>query len=305
MKKHMLTLLTLVALLFVAVPAFAKVRVVASIPDLAAIAKEVAGSRAVVESLASHAVDPHYVDPRPSLVLSLNKADLLIVNGLGLESSWLDPLVKQARNAKINPGGPGHFIAAEHAVLIDVPTGKIDRAMGDVHPGGNPHFYQDPTSAIAIANALRDRLAKLDPAGAATYAKNAAAFTKELWSVAKAEALRFARLPEADRRIVSYHKSLDYILRWLNLDAVATVEPRPGVPPNPKHVAAVLGTMKKGGVRVIVQEDYYPAKTSETLAKLAGGAVVKLPGATNFDGGERYVERVKKAAGRLYDAVSK
>ena len=258
-----------------------------------------------MESLASHAVDPHYVDPRPSLVLSLNKADLLIVNGLELESSWLDPLVKQARNAKINPGGPGHFIAAKHAVLIDVPTQKIDRAMGDVHPGGNPHFYQDPTSAIAIANALRDRLAALDPTGAATYAKNAETFTQELWRVAKAEALRFARLPESDRRVVSYHKSLGYILRWLNLEAVETVEPRPGVPPNPRHVARVLAAMKKGGISVIVQEDYYPAKTSETLAKLAGGVVVKLPGATNFDGGERYVERVKKAAGRLYDAISK
>lgn len=304
-SRKILSLLTFLLVLACAQTAFAKVRVVASIPDLAAIAKEVGGERVVVESLASHAVDPHYVDPRPNLILSLNKADLLIVNGLELESSWLDPLVQQARNAKINPGGPGHFLAAEHAVLIEVPAGKLDRAEGDIHPGGNPHFYMDPVSAISIANALRTRLTKLDPEGSAAYAANAEAFTQELWRVIKQEALRFARLPEAERRVVAYHKSLGYIFKWLGLDEVETVESKPGIPPNPKHVAEVLKTMKERDAHVIVQEDYYPSKTSETVAKLGNGKVVKLAGGTNFEAGERYVDRIKTISRSLYEAVSR
>lgn len=298
-------LLAGLAVLLLPTASWAQLRVVASLPDLAAIAKEVGGERVKVESLASHAVDPHYVDPRPNLILALNKADLLIVNGLELESSWLNPLVQQARNTKINPGSQGHFVAANHAVLIEVPSGNADRAEGDVHPGGNPHFYQDPTSAISIANALRDRLSKLDPEGTAAYAKNAKEFTKELWKVTKEEALRFARLPAQDRRVVTYHKSLGYTLKWLGLEEVATVEPKPGIPPNPKHVAEVLKTMRETGADVLLQEDYYPTKTSETLAQMGHGVVVQLPGGTDFDGGQRYVDRVRTVARRLYAAVSK
>ncbi len=301
-----MTRLTIIFLiLFTPSLAFAKVNVVATLPDLAAIAAEVGGDRVKVKALASPAVDPHYVDPRPNLILHLNKADLLIVNGLELEDAWLEPLVKQARNTKINAGSQGHFIAADYACLIEVPKGKLDRSEGDVHPGGNPHFYHDPTSAIPIANAISERLSKIDPEGAKTYAANAKEFTQELWKVAKAQSLRFARLPEEKRRVVSYHKSLGYVYRWLNLEEVATIEPKPGIPPNPKHVASVLKTMKSTDTDVIVQEEYYPRKTSKTLARMTEADVVVLHGGTRFGEGETYIEHIREIAQELYDVVSK
>lgn len=301
----MTRIIIVLVVLFTPSLAFAKVNVVATLPDLAAIAREVGGDRVKVKALASPAVDPHYVDPRPNLILHLNKADLLILNGLQLEDAWLGPLVKQARNKKINVGATGHFIAADYARLIEVPKGKLDRSEGDVHPGGNPHFYSDPTSAISIANALGKRLSKIDPDGSSTYASNAKEFTDELWKVAKAQSLRFARLPASKRKVVSYHESLGYLYRWLNLEEVATVEPKPGIPPNPKHVAGVLKTMKSTGADVIVQEEYYPRKTSQTLARMTNADLVVLHGGTHLDDGETYIERIRTIAKELYDAVSK
>lgn len=284
--------------------AHAEVRVVATLADYGAMVREIGGDRVKVDVLAPHSIDPHYVDPRPNLILKLNKADLLIENGLELESAWLDPLVKQARNPKINHGSDGHFIAAEFATLIDVPAGKIERSEGDVHPGGNPHFYCDPTSAISISHALRDKLTKLDPAGAETYRANTKRFTQELWRFAQAQAIRFAKLPAERRRVVTYHKSLGYLLRWLQIEEVATIEPKPGIPPNPRHVASVLQTMKSKHARVIVQEEYYPRKTSETLAQLGVGEVVVLPAASDFGGGEGYIQHLSEMTEALYAALS-
>ncbi len=303
----MKTILTtwLVSLVFLAYPAIAtaEVRVVASLPDLAAIVAEVGGERVDVESLAPATADPHYIDPRPSFVLALNKADLLVRNGLDLESGWLDPLVREARNPKLR-GGNGVFEASRHANLIGTDR-RVDRSEGDVHPGGNPHFYRDPASAITIANALRDRLTAIDPEGKAVYAANAKKFTAELWDFVRMEAVRFAKLPAAKKRVIAYHESLGYTFRWLGLEQVTTVEPKPGIPPNPKHVAGVLKLMRTSGADVIVQEEYYPRETSNSLAKLAKGEVVVLPGATKFDAGQRYIEMVRESSRRLYDALSK
>ena len=292
-------------LLLVPALSFAELRIVTTLADYGAIAREIGGDRVKVDVLAPHAVDPHYVDPRPNLILKLNKADLLVENGLSLESAWLEPLVKQARNAKINTGADGRFTASEHAVLIDVPQGKLDRADGDVHPGGNPHFYCDPTSAIAITNALSQRMGALDPEGAQMYATNAKTFTQKLWKFATSQAVRFARLPEDRRRIITYHKSLAYVLRWLQISEVATIEPKPGIPPNPKHVAKVLATMKAQNARIIVQEEFYPRKTSDTLAKLGEGTVVILPAASDFEGGEGYIHHLTELTEALYATLSR
>ena len=302
--RNVLRGLVLLVCLLIPMTAVAQVKVVTTLPDFAAVVRAVGGERVDVEALAPPSVDPHYVDPRPNLILKLNKADLLVINGLELEAAWLDPMLQQARNAKINPGSKGHFVAAEYAKLIGV-RAEVDRAEGDIHAGGNPHFYFDPTSMIAIANGLRDRLSELDPDGAETYRANAKTFTGELWSVAKAQALRFARLPESDRKVVSYHASLDYVYQWLQLTEVATIEPKPGIPPNPKHVASVLSMMKSKSVAVIVQEEFYPKKTSETLAKLSKARLVVLEGGTRVADGESYIEHVKKIAEELYAAVSR
>lgn len=305
MTRNLLIILTFLITIIAPSAAAAKLRVVATLADYGAIAREVGGDRVVVEVLAPHTMDPHYVDPRPNLILLLNKADVLITNGLELEDAWLTPLVTQARNAKINVGAAGRFTASNHVTLIDAPAGAIDRAAGDIHPGGNPHFYNDPAAVIGISNALRDHLSKLDPQGKATYEANAQAFTQALWKFAQAQALRFARLPEQKRNVVTYHKSLGYLLRWLQLNEVAVIEPKPGVPPNPKHVASVLSTMKSGKVRVIVQEVYYPRKSSETLAKLAEAQLVAIPAMTNFGAGDSYITHLTNVTEALYAALSK
>ncbi len=305
MMRAMRTLLTFVLCTLLApTVALADLTVVATLPDLAALAHAVGGDDVEVTALAPPNQDPHYVDPRPNLILPLNRADLLIVNGLELEVGWLPPLQVAARNGRIQTGGPGYFDASTVVRRMDVPTGKVDRAMGDVHPGGNPHFLYDPRQARVIVGALATHMARLDPDNAADYARRAAALDEQLAATAERHAARFAALPAEKRRVITYHASLTYLFDWLGIEAAQTVEPRPGIPPTPAHTARVLSTMKAHDVRLVVQESYYPRKTSATLARLVGGAVTVLPGSTRFDEGEGYLAHVDDIAERLYAALS-
>ncbi len=279
--------------------------VVATVPDLASIAAEVGGEKVEVTALASPNEDPHYVDPRPNLILKLNKADVLVSVGLELEDAWLTPLVTQSRNAKLAPGGEGRLVAAEHVELLEVPTTKVDRAEGDVHPGGNPHFYFDPRRAIRIAIALRDQFKRLDPENAETYDANTRKFVRQAQKLVIAQRNRFKDLPAERRRVVTYHKSLAYLLDWLALEAVETVEPKPGIPPNPAHVAKVLKSMKANKMKVIIQEEFYPKKTSDTLAKLTKGEVVVVEAGTRLEKGESYVEHIHKVTEGIYAALTR
>ncbi len=284
--------------------AAAKVEVVATLPDLAAIAAEVGGDKVRVTSLATSTEDPHYVDARPNLMLPLNRADLLIVNGLELEVGWLPPLQVGARNGAIQTGAEGYLDASEFVIRLEVPTTKIDRAMGDVHPGGNPHFSFDPRSGARIAKALAEKLSELDPDNRATYEANAGRLAAELEEVRRTERERFLALPAEKRKLVTYHRSFPYLVDWLELDEVIAIEPRPGIAPDPAHVARVLKTMRADGVRVIIQEEHYPQSTSKTLAKLVGGRLVVIHTATRFTKGERYVEHIRHLAQSIYDALA-
>ncbi len=288
-----------------ATPAHARVEVVATLPDLAAIAQEVGGDQVKVTCLADAAQDPHFVDPKPSLLLPLSRADLLIVNGLQLEVGWLPPLQVSARNPAILTGRPGYLDASAGVRILDAATGKIDRAQGDIHPGGNPHYLHDPRSAVVVATAIGARLGVLDPANRAAYAERAAAFGRAATSLAEAERARFAALPADKRRIVGYHRSLTYIEDWLGLSEQATIEPLPGIAPSPAHVAQVLRTMRETDARVIVQEEYYRRNTSETLARMVGSEMVLLHGGTRFDKGERYLDHVRHTAQEIYDALAR
>lgn len=301
--KQTWTMVVIALGIFWSSPAWA-LNVVTTIPDLAAIAAEVGGDEVEVTALAAPNEDPHYVDPRPNLILKLNRADVLITVGLELEDAWLTPLTKQSRNPDIALGGRGRLVASEHVSLIDVKSGKVDRAEGDVHPGGNPHFYCDPRRAIAIAIAMRDRFTELEPDKKSHFEARTRAFVTEAQKLVIAQKNKFERLDEKKRKVVTYHKSLGYLLDWLSLDTVETVEPKPGIPPNPAHVARVLKAMKSGGVGVVVQEEYYPTKTSETLAKLAKGDVVVIEAGTRFDEGESYIEHIRKVTEAIYDALS-
>ena len=278
-------------------------QIVATLPDLAALVQAVGGPHVHVTALATPNQDPHYVDPRPSLMLPLSRAHLLVVNGLQLEQGWLPPLIRGSRNSRIQPGTTGHLDASFFVQRLQVSTAPLSRAMGDVHPGGNPHFVCDPRASARVAKAIGERLAQLDPAHAAAYLAQTTAFVAQLTAIAKAQRSRFAKLPVPRRRIVSYHRSLPYLLDWLGLQEVATVEPRPGIPPSPAHTATVLTTMRQLGVTVLVQEEFYPRRVSQTLAKLVKGAVVVLPGGARFDRGETYVARLQRTTAALYAAL--
>ena len=288
MKKLLLVLLSRYALPVWAAP----VNVVATLPSLAALAHDIGGPLVHVDALVSPHQDPHYADAKPSLIVTLNRADLLLVNGLELEVGWLPPLQQQARNAKIQKGAPGYMDASSAVHLLGAPKGPVDRALGDVHPGGNPHFLIDPRAGAKVAVAIGQALARVDAAHAGTYQQNAAVLAQKLEALAKAESTKFAQLPPARRNIVVYHDSLLYLADWLGLHQVATLEPRPGIAPSPAHVAEVLQIMRQQAVKAIVQEEFYPRNTGTTLAGLAHASLMVLPGGANFPA-ESYLDHIQ------------
>jgi zinc/manganese transport system substrate-binding protein len=278
----------------------ARVRVVATLPDLGAIAEAVGGDLVRVDILASPNEDPHYVDPRPSNVVTLSRADVLVYNGAELEVGWLPPLLHQSRNARLQ--APDRSLDASTVVHLIGADGPVDRSMGDVHASGNPHFTRDPRAAALIGAALAQRFASADPDNAAVYAAQADAFRSAAEAFATEATARFAALPTEARQVVGYHESLAYLLRWLDLSAVAYVEPLPGVPPTPRHTASVLSALQAGGVRVIVQESYYPRQVTNTLAAQANATVVVLPGGVTP--GDTYLGMMRSFTDALYGALA-
>lgn len=285
--------------------ALAKVRVVATLPDLGCVAREVGGPDADVDVLAYPTQDPHFVDARPNLVLKLNRADMVVLTGLQLETGWLPTLLTGARNGRIQPGSQGYFDASTVVPLKQVPTGQIDRSMGDIHPGGNPHYMADPTNGGRVAVAMADRLSAIDPAHAKGYHARARALQAQCQTVARAEAKRFAALPAGRRQVVVYHQSMIYLLDWLGLKQVNTIEPKPGIPPSPSHVAALLGQMRGAGVEEIVQEEYHPTNAGALLAAKTGARLVVLPGGPNFEGGQSYLQYIQTLADKLWAGFQK
>lgn len=297
-----LSALLSVSLLFAGAIAQAQVRVVTTTADLAAIAQEVGGEHVSVTALAAPTQDPHYVDARPNLLVPMSRARLLIVNGLELEIGWLPALLANARNRHINAGQSG-YLDASHAIdVLGIPPPGTDRASGDVHPSGNPHYLFDARRAVQVAEAIRDRLTRIEPSKAEIWASNTRRFVAELNAFAAEQRARFARLPAAQRTLVSYHSSLIYLFDWLQLQELITVEPHPGIDPTPRHTAAVLQRMRGAGVKVIAQEEYYPRATSNTLASMTEGQVIVLQGATRF-GQQRYIDHLRAITDALYNAL--
>ena len=282
--------------------ALAELEVVTTLPGLAAIVKDIGGEHVSVTALVPSTVDPHYLDPRPSLLLALHDADALIVNGMELEVGWLPRLLTNARNNKINPGGAGYLDVSSSVRPLEVPT-NTDRSQGDVHAQGNPHFLYDPRQGALVAVAITRRLIAIDSTHAEDYRRNGAAFIEAAKALAREERARFEALPEAQRRVISYHRSLAYLASWLKLKRVANIEPKPGIPPNPGHIAKVLRMMKGGDVGVILQEVYYPREAGEKLAKLGGAKFVVIPAAPNIAEGETYLQFLRRVARMIYEAV--
>jgi zinc/manganese transport system substrate-binding protein len=291
----------LVALATIVSPAYAKVSVVTSVPDLAALTREVGGDKVAVTSLSLPTQDPHFVDAKPSLMLTLNKADLLVAVGLELEIGWLPVLQNGARNAKILSGGSGYLDCSQHARLLEVPATPVDRSMGDIHPRGNPHYLLDPRQAASCAKAIEAKLAAIDPGNAKTYAANLAAFTKRLDAARAGWEKRMA--PFKGQPVITFHRSWIYLLDWLALEDAAELEPKPGTPPTPGHVKDVLELGRAKKVRVVLQESFYPDKTGRLVAQRLGAKFVGLPGGTDVAGGQGYIQHIDQVITALEGAL--
>jgi zinc/manganese transport system substrate-binding protein len=250
----------------------AKLRVVSSLQDFASLAQSIGGDRVETFALAKGYQDPHFVDAKPSFVLQLSRADLLIVAGLELEIGYLPPLIDQSRNDKIHPGNPGYLDASVGCDILQRPTTQVTRAMGDVHPYGNPHYWTDPQNGRVVARAIAARLSQLDAAGAATYQKNLAAFESRLTQ--KEAEWKAKMAPFAGTRIVTFHDSWPNFAKAFKLNVVGHVEPKPGIPPSPTHTLEIVNLIQAQKVPVILVEPYFDKKTPNYIAGKTGAAVV-------------------------------
>ena len=258
-----------------AFPSHAKLSVVASTPDLGSIAREVGGDRIEITSLAKGTEDPHFVDAKPSFIRILNQADVLIEGGADLEVGWLPPLVLNARNPKIQLGLPGRIIAADVIRLLEVPTGPIDRSLGDVHPFGNPHFTLDPVNGRLIARLMAERFCASAPGDCEAFKANLKQFEDTI--DARLAVWQKQLAPLRGTKVVSYHKSYSYLAERFGLRVVNTIEPKPGIPPSASHVRDLVAQMKAEGVALILMEPNRERKTPAFLAQETGAKVVVVP----------------------------
>jgi ABC-type Zn uptake system ZnuABC Zn-binding protein ZnuA len=250
-----------------------KLNVVTSTTDMASLAQEVGGDRVSVESIARGYQDPHFVEAKPSFLLKLRQADLLITVGLQLEIGWLPPLVAQCGNPRVQVGAQGYLDASQFAEILDVPTGPVSRAMGDVHPLGNPHYWLDPDNGRRIAKGIAGKLGELDPADASFFQERFQDFDKRLTEAEKKWEAEMK--PFRGRKVVTYHNSFPNFAKHFGLNVIAYVEPRPGIPPTPSHTIELIGQMKRENCKVILVEPYFDLKTPNSVARETGGQVVQ------------------------------
>ena len=265
---------TSVLLLAGASSARATVNVVASTEDLAAIAREVGGDKVRIEFIGRGYQDPHFVEAKPSFILKLAKADILIVVGRELEIGWLPPLIQQSRNAKIQPGADGYLDASLTAKILEIPTSQVTRAMGDVHPLGNPHYWLDPDNGRRIAKATEAKLAAVSPGDAAYFQARYADFDKRLAEAEKRWDVQMA--PYKGLKIVTYHRSWPNFAERFGLDVMGYVEPKPGIPPSPGHTLELIQEMKRQNVKTLLVEPYFDLKTPLSIGRETGAKVLVM-----------------------------
>lgn len=273
--RRLLLIVTIAALATGVLPAAAQMNVITTTEDLASLAREVGGDKVTVESLARGYQDPHFVEAKPSFVFKLNRARLLIVVGRDLESGWMPPLITQSRNARIHPGAEGYLDASLTAKILELPTGQITRAMGDVHPLGNPHYWLDPENGRRVAKAMQAKFSQMDGANAAYFAQRQADFDKRLTEAQQRWKATMA--PYTGLKVVTYHRSWANFTTAFGLDVIGYVEPKPGIPPTPQHTLDVIQAMKAQHVKIIVVEPYFDLKTPNAIARATGAKVVVIP----------------------------
>jgi len=254
--------------------AAAKLKIVTATTDLADLASEVGGDRVEVESIARGYQDPHFVEAKPSFLLKLRRAELLIIVGLQLEIGWLPPLIAQCGNPAIQVGAKGYLDASQFAEILEIPTTVVTRAMGDVHPFGNPHYWLDPENGRRIARGIVNKLAEMQPGDSAYFEERFQAFSKRLDEAEKVWDQEMK--PFRGRKVVTYHRSWPNFLKRFGLISAGEIEPRPGIPPSPGHTVELIQMMKRENVKVILVEPYFDLKTPDSIARETGAQVVVL-----------------------------
>ncbi len=275
--KHFTAIaLTILVLNLGGLRAEAKLNVVATTSDIGALLEKIAGDQASVEVIAKGTQDPHFIEPKPSYMVKVAKADLLVSNGLSLEEGWLPNLIQGGRNPKVKPGTKGYLELGQHAEPLDIPQGAVSRAAGDVHPDGNPHFTLDPIRMGALANVVAERLAELDPSNRAQFVGRAKTLQKELETKTKEWQERIAKT--GVKQVVAYHNDLRYFLERFGLRAAAFLEPKPGIPPTAQHLLDTVSLIKRDKISVILVENFFDTKIAERLASDVPSVKVRVVG---------------------------
>jgi zinc/manganese transport system substrate-binding protein len=284
-RRFFTALLLGVAMVAMPAAARAQLKVVTSTTDLYDIATQVGGRNITATHIGEGYQDPHFIEAKPSFVLQLRSADVWAFVGLDLEIGWMSLLLDGARNPKIRQGGSGYLDVSTAIPVLDRPSGNVDRSQGDVHPLGNPHYWLDPMNGKRIAHLFAQKFSQLDPKNAAAYAANERAFVAKIDAAAAGWAAQLAQIK--GKPVVAWHTSWRYFAEYNGMNIVGFMEPKPGVPPSPSHLAGLIATMKRTGAKVIVMEPYYDRKTADLVASRVGGRVLILPpsvgGVKNID----------------------
>jgi zinc/manganese transport system substrate-binding protein len=274
-RKFTLALASLAGVALAAASAGAQLKVVTSTTDLYDIAKAVGGNRITATHIGEGYQDPHFIEAKPSFVLQLRNADVWAFVGLDLEIGWMPVLLDGARNPNIKQGAPGYLDVSRAIPLLDVPSGNVDRSQGDVHPLGNPHYWLDPENGRRIARLFKSKFTELDPSGAKVYEANENNFEARLNTVERTWTDELAKIK--GQPVVAWHTSWRYFAEYTKMNIVGFMEPKPGVPPSPAHLAGLIQTMKRTGAKVIVMEPFYDKKTADFVASKTGAKVLILP----------------------------
>ncbi len=298
MKKIIITFLTLL----IPFTASAKLNVVATLPVFASIAQEIGGDRVQTRSLARGNQDPHFLDAKPTFVVALNQADVLIHGGLELEIGWLPPILVQARNPNINPNTPGNVDLSEGLNILEIPQTKVDRSMGDVHPRGNPHTWLDPENVRIMAVNIAEHFSELDGAGKSYYQNQLKKFLEALNEKMIQWNQETAKLKK--KNVITYHKSLVYFCHWTGLEVIATVEPKPGIPPSSKHVDDLLDKIASIKVQAIIMESFYPKKVPEYLSEKSKLPLIMIPTDVGEEGIKTYFELIDTIIQKMRKVIS-
>lgn len=264
---------------FLSQNALAKLKVVTTLPNFASLARMIGGDSITVKSMLGTSFDPHFIEAKPSYVTLLTNADLLISNGLELEVGYLPVLIDQARNSKIRSGGTGSLILGHHVPVMEVPQTRVSRDMGDVHPFGNPHFYMSPDNVPHMAMAIANRLGELDPSGQSQYNTHLQDFLKKWKDQSQVWKKQMSSLGKLN--LVTHHKSLNYLIDWLDWNLVDPIEPKPGVPPSSSRLSQLVERAKTAQAQLILLESWYPQKDARFISEKTGVPLLVVDGLTD------------------------